>query len=418
MGRSEVASMPKSYKEIMNEARTLVPEFSPAEVKQKLDRGEKPLLLDVREKEEYRDGHLEGALSLPRGFLEIRVEEAVPDRSTPIVAYCAGGTRSLIAARTLREMGYENVVSMSGGFTGWKNAGLPFATDRQWTQEQATRYSRHFLLPEVGEKGQAKLLEAKVLLIGAGGLGSPTALYLAAAGVGTLGLVDHDVVDLSNLQRQILHTNDRIGMPKVDSAELTLKALNPDVKVVKFQERLSSENVRRIFEGFDIVVNGCDNFPTRYLVNDACVFMKKPLVDGSIFQFEGQASVFYPGKGPCYRCLFPEPPPPGAAPSCAEAGVLGVLPGLVGCVQALETIKLILGEGKPLVGRMIHFDTMTMDVRVLKLRRDPNCVVCGEHPTVTDLIDYEGFCSGVSSVNGNGNGATHPIEPEAARPHA
>ena len=288
--------MPKTYKEIMSEARKLVPELSPAEVKQKLDRGEKPVLLDVREKEEYRDGHLEGALSLPRGFLEIRVEEAVPDRSTPIVAYCAGGTRSLIAARTLREMGYENVTSMSGGFTGWKNAGLPFAADRQWTQEQATRYSRHFLLPEVGEKGQAKLLDAKVLLIGAGGLGSPTALYLAAAGVGTLGLVDHDVVDLSNLQRQILHTNDRIGMPKVDSAELTLKALNPDVKVVKFQERLSSENVRRIFEGFDIIVNGCDNFPTRYLVNDACVFMKKPLVDGSIFQFEGQASVFYPER--------------------------------------------------------------------------------------------------------------------------
>jgi molybdopterin/thiamine biosynthesis adenylyltransferase/rhodanese-related sulfurtransferase len=414
MDRSEVTAMPKTYKEIMSEARKLVPELSPAEVKQKLDRGEKPVLLDVREKEEYRDGHLEGALSLPRGFLEIRVEEAVPDRSAPIIAYCAGGTRSLIAARTLREMGYENVISMSGGFSGWKGAGLPFAVDRQWTQEQATRYSRHFLLPEVGEKGQAKLLDAKVLLIGAGGLGSPTAFYLAAAGVGTIGLVDHDVVDLSNLQRQILHTNERIGMPKVDSAELTLKALNPDVKVVKFQERLSSENVRRIFESFDIIVNGCDNFPTRYLVNDACVFMKKPLVDGSIFQFEGQASVFYPGKGPCYRCLFPEPPPPGAAPSCAEAGVLGVLPGLIGCVQALETIKLILGEGKPLVGRMIHFDTMTMDVRVLRLRRDPNCVVCGDHPTVTDLIDYEGFCSGVSSSNGAG----HSADSEPARPHA
>jgi len=411
--------MAKTYKEIMAEARTLVPELAPAEVKQKLDRGEKPVLLDVREKEEYRDGHLEGALSLPRGFLEIRVEEAVPDHSTPIVAYCAGGTRSLIAARTLREMGYENVISMSGGFTGWKNAGLPFATDRQWTQEQATRYSRHFLLPEVGEAGQAKLLDAKVLLIGAGGLGSPTAFYLAAAGVGTIGLVDHDVVDLSNLQRQILHTNDRIGMPKVDSAELTLKALNPDVKVVKFQERLSAENVRRIFEGFDIIVNGCDNFPTRYLVNDACVFMNKPLVDGSIFQFEGQASVFYPKKGPCYRCLFPEPPPPGAAPSCAEAGVLGVLPGLVGCVQALETIKLILGAGKPLIGRMIQFDTMSMDVRILKLRRDPNCVVCGDHPTVTDLIDYEGFCSGVPASNGAGNGADHPAEQsESPRPHA
>jgi molybdopterin/thiamine biosynthesis adenylyltransferase/rhodanese-related sulfurtransferase len=397
--------MTKTYKEIMTEARKVVPELSPAEVKEKLDRGEAPVLLDVREKDEYRDGYIAGAVSLPRGFLEIRVEESVPDRSTPIITYCAGGTRSLIAGRTLREMGYQNVVSMSGGFTGWKNAGLPFATDRQWSQEQATRYSRHFMLPEVGEKGQAKLLDAKVLCIGAGGLGSPTAFYLAAAGVGTIGIVDHDVVDLSNLQRQILHTNDRIGIPKVESAEMTLRALNPDVRVVKFQERLSSENVRRIFEGFDVIVNGCDNFPTRYLVNDACVFMKKPLVDGSIFQFEGQATVFYPPKGPCYRCLFPEPPPPGAAPSCAEAGVLGVLPGLVGCVQALETIKLILGAGKPLIGRMIHLDTMSMDVRVLKLRRDPNCVVCGDHPTVTDLIDYEGFCSGVPSANGRNNGS-------------
>ncbi len=406
--------MTKTYKEIMAEARKVVPELSAAEVKQKLDRGEKYVLLDVREKEEYRDGHLDGALSLPRSFLEIRVEEAIPDYSTPIIAYCAGGTRSLIAGRTLREMGYQNVISMSGGFTGWKNAGLSFAVERQWTQEQAARYSRHFLLPEVGEKGQAKLLDAKVLCIGAGGLGSPTAFYLAAAGVGTIGIVDHDVVDLSNLQRQILHTNDRIGLPKVESAEVTLRALNPDVKVVKFQERLSSANVRRIFEGFDIIVNGCDNFPTRYLTNDACVFMKKPLVDGSIFQFEGQASVFYPPQGPCYRCLFPEPPPPGVAPSCAEAGVLGVLPGLIGCVQAVETIKLILGRGKPLIGRMVHFDAMSMDVRVLKLRRDPRCVVCGDHPTVTDLIDYEGFCSGVSPTGGNGAGPEPHSEPVPA----
>src|SRR5713101_5009406 len=402
--------MAKTYKEIMAEARTLVPELAPAEVKQKLDRGEKPVLLDVREKEEYRDGHLEGALSLPRGFLEIRVEEAVPDHSTPIVAYCAGGTRSLIAARTLREMGYENVISMSGGFTGWKNAGLPFATERQWTQEQATRYSRHFLLPEVGEAGQAKLLDAKVLLIGAGGLGSPTALYLAAAGVGTIGLVDHDVVDLSNLQRQILHTNDRIGMPKVESARLTLTALNPDVKVIGYQERLSSENIMRLFADYDVIVDGCDNFPTRYLVNDACVMLGKPNVHGSIFQFEGQAAVFYPGKGPCYRCLFPEPPPPGAAPSCAEAGVLGVLPGLVGCVQALETIKLILGIGKPLIGRMVYFDTLSMELRVHKLRKDPNCPVCGAHPTITRLIDYEEFCGlrtgAAASVDGAH--AAHP----------
>jgi sulfur-carrier protein adenylyltransferase/sulfurtransferase len=412
-GQAEVA-MTKTYKQIMDEARKEVPELAPADVQAKLANGERPVLLDVRERDEYREGHLDGAVSLPRGFLEIRVEEAIPDKKTPIVAYCAGGTRSLIAGRTLKEMGYENVISMSGGFGSWKNAGLPWTKDRQWTQDQAVRYSRHFLLPEVGEQGQAKLLDAKVLLIGAGGLGSPTAYYLAAAGVGTIGLVDHDVVDLSNLQRQILHTNDRIGMPKIESAEKTLKALNPDIKIVGYQERLSRENVERIFADYDIIVNGCDNFPTRYLVNDACVFMKKPLVDGSIFQFEGQATVFKPFEGPCYRCLFPEPPPPGMAPSCAEAGVLGVLPGLVGCVQALETIKLILGVGRPLVGRMIHFDTLSMEVRTLKLRRDPNCVVCSDHPTVTELIDYEGFCEGVASANGAG-GETHaePIRAQA-----
>jgi adenylyltransferase/sulfurtransferase len=262
-----------------------------------------------------------------------------------------------------------------------------------------SRYSRHFLLSEVGEQGQAKLLDAKVLLVGAGGLGSPTALYLAAAGVGTLGLVDHDVVDLSNLQRQILHTNDRIGVPKVESARQTLTALNPDIQVIGYQERLSSENVMRLIQDYDVIVDGCDNFPTRYLVNDACVMTGKPNVHGSIFQFEGQASVFYPGKGPCYRCLFPEPPPPGAAPSCAEAGVLGVLPGLVGCVQALETIKLIVGAGKPLIGRMVYFDTLSMEVRIHKLRKDPNCPVCGLHPTVTKLIDYEEFCGLRSAQN-------------------
>src|SRR5437867_4067020 len=390
--------MAKTYKQLMEEARQAVPEVTVDEVKNRLERGEKWTLLDVREREEYREGHLDGAIPLPRGFLEIRVEEAVPDKSTRIIAYCAGGVRSLIAARTLKEMGYENLASMAGGYTAWKNAGNKWVADRQFTPEQITRYARHFTLPEVGEKGQAKLLDAKVLCIGAGGLGSPVAFYLAAAGVGTIGIVDHDVVDLSNLQRQILHTNDRIGIPKVESAEMTLRALNPDVRVVKFQERLSSENVRRIFDGFDVIVNGCDNFPTRYLVNDACVFMKKPLVDGSIFQFEGQATVFYPPKGPCYRCLFPEPPPPGAAPSCAEAGVLGVLPGLVGCVQALEAMKLILGAGKPLIGRMMHFDTLSGDVRVLKLRRDPNCLVCSDHPKITELIDYEEFC-GLRAAN-------------------
>ena len=384
--------MAKTYKQLMEEARKAIPEVSIDEVKSRVERGENWTLLDVREREEYREGHLEGAISLPRGFLEMRVEEAVADKTKPIIAYCAGGVRSLIAARTLKEMGYENVVSMSGGYTAWKNAGHKWVADRQFTQEQITRYARHFTLPEVGEKGQSKLLEGKVLCIGAGGLGSPVAFYLAAAGVGTIGIIDNDVVDMSNLQRQILHTNDRVGMPKVESAQKTLNALNPDVKVIPINERLSSENVMRIIKDYDIVINGCDNFPTRYLINDACVMAKKPLVDGSIFQFEGQATVFYPDRGPCYRCLFPEPPPPGAAPSCAEAGVLGVLPGLVGCVQALEAMKLILGAGRPLIGRMMHFDTLSSEVRVLKLRRDPNCLVCSDHPKITELIDYEEFC--------------------------
>jgi adenylyltransferase/sulfurtransferase len=384
--------MAKTYKQLMEEARKAIPEVSIDEVKNRVERGENWTLLDVREREEYREGHLEGSISLPRGFLEMRVEETVADKTKPIIAYCAGGVRSLIAARTLKEMGYENVVSMSGGYTAWKNAGHKWVADRQFTQEQITRYARHFTLPEVGEKGQAKLLEGKVLCIGAGGLGSPVAFYLAAAGVGTIGIIDNDVVDMSNLQRQILHTNDRVGMPKVESAQKTLNALNPDVKVIPINERLSSENVMRIIKDYDIVINGCDNFPTRYLINDACVMAKKPLVDGSIFQFEGQATVFYPDRGPCYRCLFPEPPPPGAAPSCAEAGVLGVLPGLVGCVQALEAMKLILGAGRPLIGRMMHFDTLSSEVRVLKLRRDPNCLVCSDHPKITELIDYEEFC--------------------------
>jgi adenylyltransferase/sulfurtransferase len=384
--------MATTYKQLMEQARREIPEISVQDAGARIQREPGLVVLDVREKEEFREGHLDRAFSLPRGFLEMRIEEAIADKATPILAYCAGGTRSLIAARTLREMGYANVVSMSGGFTAWKNAGMAFTQEHQFTPEQLTRYSRHFLLPEVGEAGQAKLLQAKVLLLGAGGLGSPTALYLAAAGVGTLGIVDHDVVDLSNLQRQILHTNDRIGMPKVESARIALQALNPDVRVVMHQERVSSENALELFKPYDIIVDGCDNFPTRYLVNDACVMLGKPNVHGSIFQFEGMAAVFAPHQGPCYRCLYPEPPPPGAAPSCAEAGVLGVLPGLVGSVQALETIKLILGAGRPLIGRMAHFDTLSMEVRINRLRRDPACPACGENPTITTLIDYEEFC--------------------------
>src|SRR5512143_234889 len=397
--------MTKTYRDIMTEARQAVPEWTPDDVRQRTSNGGGYTVLDVREKEEYREGHLPGAVSVPRGFLDMRIEEALPDKDAPVILYCAGGTRSLLAGRTMRELGYTNVVSMAGGFGAWKGAGHPWQADRQFTADQLNRYSRHFLLPEVGEAGQAKLLDAKVLLIGAGGLGSPTALYLAAAGVGTLGIVDMDVVDVSNLQRQILHTNDRVGMPKVESAKKTLNALNPDIKVIGIQERVSSANIMALIRDYDVIVDGCDNFPTRYLVNDACVMANKPNVHGSIFQFEGQATVFAPHKGPCYRCLFPEPPPPGAAPSCQEAGVLGVLPGLVGCVQAVETVKLILGIGRPLVGRLLHFDTLAMEIKIHKLRKDPNCPVCGPHPTVTKLIDYEEFCG----LRAGGSGAdAHP----------
>ena len=386
--------MAKSFQDIMAEARKEIPEASPQQVNELLkNNGKSPVLLDVRESDEWRQGHLEGAIPLPRGFLEIKVETAIPDKNTPIIAYCAGGVRSLLAAKVMREMGYQNVTSMAGGYGAWKNGGFKWVQDFQYTPDQLIRYSRHFLLPEVGEDGQAKLLQAKVLMVGAGGLGSPSAYYLAAAGVGTIGIIDNDVVDVSNLQRQILHANDRVGMPKVESAKKTLEGLNPDVKVVPYQAKLTSENIMEILKDYDFVIDGCDNFPTRYLVNDACVLAGKPNVHGSIFQFEGQATVFYPGKGPCYRCLYPEPPPADMAPSCAEAGVLGVLPGLIGVIEALEAVKLILGKGDTLIGRLLHFNTLTMEINTLKLRRDPNCPMCGDHPTIKELIDYEEFCS-------------------------
>jgi len=386
--------MAKSFQDIMAEARKEIPEVSAQQVNELLkNNGKSPVLLDVRESDEWRQGHLEGALPLPRGFLEIKVESAVPNKDAPIIAYCAGGVRSLLAAKAMKEMGYQNVSSMAGGYAAWKNGGFKWVQDFQYTPEQLIRYSRHFLLPEVGEDGQAKLLQAKVLMVGAGGLGSPSAYYLAAAGVGTIGIIDNDVVDISNLQRQILHANDRVGMPKVESAKKTLEGLNPDVKVIPYQAKLTSENIMEILKDYDLVVDGCDNFPTRYLVNDACVLTGKPNVHGSIFQFEGQATVFYPGKGPCYRCLYPEPPPAEMAPSCAEAGVLGVLPGLIGVIEALEAVKIILGKGDTLVGRLLHFNTLTMEINTLKLRRDPNCPMCGDHPTIHGLIDYEEFCS-------------------------
>lgn len=392
--------MAKSFQEIMAEARKDIPEVTAQQVNELLkNNGKSPVILDVRESDEWRQGHLEGALPLPRGFLEIKVESAVPNKETPVVAYCAGGVRSLLAAKVMKEMGYQNVSSMAGGYAAWKNGGFKWVQDFQYTPDQLIRYSRHFLLPEVGEDGQAKLLQAKVLMIGAGGLGSPSAYYLAAAGVGTIGIIDNDVVDISNLQRQILHANDRVGMPKVESAKKTLEALNPDVKVVPYQAKLTSQNAMEVIKDYDLIVDGCDNFPTRYLVNDACQFLGKTLVDASIFMFEGQVTVYQPAKpeqgiegGPCYRCLYPDPPPPGEVPSCAEAGVLGVLPGLVGCIQAVEAIKLILGIGEPLVGRLLMIDTLDMSFRTLNVRKDPACPVCGEHPTVTELIDYEQFC--------------------------
>jgi len=386
--------MAKSFQELMSEARKDVPEVSAQQVNDLLTNdGKSHVILDVRESDEWRQGHLAGAVPLPRGFLEIKVETAIPDKNTPIIAYCAGGVRSLLAGKMLKEMGYQNVTSMTGGYNAWKNGGFKWVQDFQYTPEQLIRYSRHFLLPEVGEDGQAKLLQARVLMVGAGGLGSPSAYYLAAAGVGTIGIIDNDVVDISNLQRQILHANDRVGMPKVESAKKTLEGLNPDVKVIPYQAKLTSENIMEILKEYDLVVDGCDNFPTRYLVNDACVLAGKPNVHGSIFQFEGQATVFYPGKGPCYRCLYPEPPPAEMAPSCAEAGVLGVLPGLIGTIEALEAIKIILGKGDSLIGRLLCFNTLTMEINDLKLRRDANCPLCGDHPTIHELIDYEEFCS-------------------------
>ncbi len=382
-----------SFEELLKKIKSEIKEIKPTEAEQKVKKDPHIAVIDVREPDEWEGGVVPGAITIPRGLLELRVEEAVPEKNTEIIAYCAGGTRSALAASALEQLGYKKVSSMIGGFNGWKNAGLPIEMKKALKAEQLARYVRHTTLPEVGEEGQLKLLNSKVLLIGAGGLGCPTAIYLAAAGVGTLGIIDFDVVDLSNLQRQILHSEDEVGKPKVDSAQRRLKGLNSDVKVVAIREKLSRENISRILADYDIVVNGCDNFPTRYLLNDACVFAKKPLVDGSIFRFEGQVTIFYPGKGPCYRCLYPEPPPPEMAPSCAEGGVFGVLPGIIGSIQAVETIKLLLDKGEPLIGRLLMYDALAQKFREMKVRRDPQCPVCGERPTIKELIDYDWFCS-------------------------
>ena len=379
--------------QLLERARREITEVTVHDVKGQIDHRAPVTIVDIRERDEYEQGFIPRAEWVPRGFLELRVEDVVPERDREVIIYCAGGTRSAMAARSLEELGYTRVSSMAGGFRSWKNAGYAFERPRVLTPEQLKRYSRHIMLPEVGELGQGKLLDAKVLCIGAGGLGSPSSLYLAAAGVGTIGLVDDDLVDESNLQRQVLHNIERLGMPKVESARKTLQALNPDVQVIGHQTRMTSENVLDLLAGYDVVVDGADNFPTRYLLNDAALKLGKPVIHASIFRFEGQVTTFLPDDGPCYRCLYPDPPPPGMAPSCQEAGVLGVLPGIVGCLQANEALKLILGQGTSLSGRLLVFDALGTKFRQLKLRKDPNCRVCSKDPKDIELIDYEAFCS-------------------------
>ena len=392
--------MGEASRQIMRQARQQVPEWSPPQVQDALAHQHEAgrdrqdiVLVDVREKHEWNEGYIPGAVHVPRGYLELQIEEAVPDKSKTVVLYCAGGVRSLIAGSTLQQMGYKDVISMSGGYGQWKGNGFPFVQPRTLNEAQAKRYSRHLLVPEVGEQGQIKLLDSRVLLIGAGGLGSPAAYYLAAAGVGTIGIIDADVVDDSNLQRQILHNTKRIGQYKADSARETIEALNPDVKVITHIERLDETNVARIIADYDVILDGTDNFPTRYLLNDAALIANKPVVHGSVFRFEGQLTVFKPYEGPCYRCLYPEPPPAALAPSCAEAGVLGVLPGVIGLLQATETIKLLLGIGDPLVGRMMTYDALAGEFSELRLYRDPECPACGEHGNPENLPTYADVCA-------------------------
>ena len=369
--------MSKTYAELLREARSEIREITPAEADALRERGG-IALIDVRETSEWDEGHVPGATHVSKSYLEQEIEAVVPTRDTPVVLYCAGGVRSLFAGQTLAAMGYTNVASMSGGFQAWKGHGLPWSQPVQLTDQQKVRYSRHLLIPEVGSAGQAKLLESKVLLIGAGGLGSPASLYLAAAGVGTIGIVDFDVVDLSNLQRQVVHTTDRVGEKKVESARRTLTALNPDVDVVAHDEMLVGDNVERIIAGYDVILDGTDTFETRYILNDAAVAAGIPVVHASVFRFEGQLTTFVPYEGPCYRCLYPTPPPPELAPGCSVAGVLGVVPGIMGMLQANEVLKLLLGIGETLAGRLLLFDALETEFTELRLRRDPGCPVCSD----------------------------------------
>src|SRR5438067_1369347 len=387
--------------ELLRQVKDRITEVDPREVYEIVSNGYKAAVVDVREQHEYDEGRLPGAIHVPRGHLETRIENAVKDKDAHVILYCQSGNRSAFAADTLqRELGYSNVESMTGGITLWKDRGYEVEQPQVLTPEQRERYSRHVLIPEIGVEGQLKLLDAKVLLLGAGGLGSPAALYLAAAGVGTLGIVDNDVVDLSNLQRQVAHSDDRIGMPKVDSAEIAIKEINPDVNVVKYQTRLDASNIMEIIEGYDVIVDGVDNFPTRYLLNDATVRLDIPVVSASILGFDGQLSVFAPHEGPCYRCLYPTPPPAALAPSCGANGVLGVLPGTMGMLQATEVVKPIVETGEPLIGRLLLYDALSATFTELKVRRDPECPICSRDPgsiseeEMGKFPDYEAFCAG------------------------
>ncbi|MCB0875006.1 MAG: molybdopterin-synthase adenylyltransferase MoeB [Solirubrobacterales bacterium] len=386
--------------DLIAQAKAEIEEVQPTEAAAEIDSGD-VALVDVREQHEFEERHIEGAIHVPRSYLESRIEQFVPDRSKRVILYCASGIRSALAAKTMGEdLGYADVSSMAGGITLWRDRGLPVVTPRSLTQEQKERYSRHILVPEIGLEGQLKLLDSKVLLLGTGGLGSPTALYLAAAGVGTIGLIDDDVVDASNLQRQVIHNTERIGMPKTESARQAIEALNPDVNVVEHRVRFGPENVIELLSEYDVIVDGADNFPTRYLLNDASVRLGKPVVSASILAFDGQISTFVPHEGPCYRCLYPTPPPPELAPSCGAAGVLGVLPGIMGLLQALEVFKLVTGAGEPLVGRLLLFEALRTEFTELKVKRDPDCPICGPNaPEIADedlgkFPDYELFCAG------------------------
>jgi len=380
-----------NFRELLSQTKARIREISTEEA-EAARQADGAVVLDVREPDEYEQGAIPGSVHIARGHLESQVEGRLLDKGAPVIIFCAGGTRSAFAAETLGQLGYGDVVSVAGGFNRWKDEGRDWKVPSVLSPEQRNRYQRHLLLPEVGVEGQQRLLGARVLLLGAGGLGSPAALYLAAAGVGTLGIIDMDVVDESNLQRQILHNMDRIGERKVDSAKKTLTAINPDIDVVTYDMRLDAGNVVELLSQFDIVIDGADNFPSRYLLNDASLKTNTPVVHGSIFRFEGQATVFKPFDGPCYRCMIPEPPPAELAPSCAEAGVLGVLPGIIGSIQALEAIKLILGIGDDLSGRLLAYDSLEQSFRTFKVNRDPECPACSLEPEQITIAEYDEFC--------------------------